>query len=50
MFGRRRLIFAQPYTGFVPSILESGKPQLSVEEVSTYRAAADRLHEACEMA
>jgi len=50
MFGRRRLIPAQRYTGFVPSILESGKLRLSPEEMSSYRAAADRLHEACEMA
>jgi hypothetical protein len=50
MFGRRRLIFAQRYTGFMPSILESGKLRLSPEEVRSYRAAADRLHEACAMA
>jgi hypothetical protein len=50
MFGRRCQILAQRYTGFMPSILESGKLQLSNEEVSIYRAAADRLHEACEMA
>jgi hypothetical protein len=50
MFGRRCLIRARRYTGFVSSILESGKLRLSPEEVSSYRAAADRLHEACEMA
>jgi hypothetical protein len=50
VFGHRRLIPAQRYTGFVPSILESGKLRLSPEEVSGYRAAADRVHEACEMA
>ena len=33
----------------MPSILESGTLQLSNEEVSIYRAAADRLHEACEL-
>jgi hypothetical protein len=50
LFGRQCLILARRYTGFVPCILESGKLQLSPEEVSTYRAATDRLHEACEMA
>jgi hypothetical protein len=34
----------------VPSILESSKLHLSSEEVSTYRAAAERLCEACEIA
>ena len=29
--------------------LESGKLQLTAEEAVTYRAAADRLHEACEI-
>ena len=32
------------------SILESGKLRLSQEEVISYRAAADRLHESCQMA
>jgi hypothetical protein len=50
MFRRRCLILAPRCTGFVPSILESGRLQLSTDEVSTYRAAADRLHEACETA
>ena len=49
MLGHRCLKPAQRYTGFVPSILESGKLQLSNEEVSIYRAASDRLHKACEM-
>jgi hypothetical protein len=30
--------------------LEYGKLQLSCEEAATYRAAAERLHETCEMA
>ena len=34
----------------MPDLLESGKLQLSPEEASAYRAAADRLHETCEMA
>lgn len=34
----------------MPHLLESGKLQLSREEASAYRAAADRLHEICEMA
>ncbi len=34
----------------MPYLLESGKLQLSREEASAYRAAADRLHETCEMA
>ena len=34
----------------MPDLLESGKLQLSREEASAYRAAADRLHETCEMA
>jgi hypothetical protein len=29
-------------------ILESGKLRLSTEEVASYRAAADRLHESCQ--
>ena len=33
----------------MPHLLESGKLQLSREEASTYRAAADRAHDACEM-
>jgi hypothetical protein len=31
------------------SIFESGKLRLSPEEVGSYRAAADRLHESCQM-
>jgi hypothetical protein len=38
------------YNHCMPHLLESGKLQLSREEASAYRAAADRLHEACEMA
>ena len=38
------------YTRYVPHLLESGKLQLSSEEASAYRAAADRLHETCETA
>ena len=38
------------YTRCMPDLLESGKLQLSREEASAYRAAADRLHDACEMA
>ena len=34
----------------MPDLLESGKLQLSREEASAYCAAADRLHETCEMA
>jgi len=34
----------------MPDLLESGKLQLSREEASTYRAAAHRVHETCEMA
>ena len=30
-------------------VLESGKLKLSAEEAVTYRAAAERLHEACEI-
>ncbi len=30
-------------------VLESGKLQLTAEEALTYRAAAQRLHEACEI-
>ena len=30
-------------------VLESGKLQLTAEEAVSYRAAADRLHEACEI-
>ncbi len=33
----------------MPALLESGKLQLSREEASAYRTAADRLHETCEM-
>jgi len=33
----------------MPYFLESGKLRLTPEEATTYRAAADRLHEACEM-
>lgn len=32
------------------SILESGNVRLSPEELISYRAAADRLHESCQMA
>lgn len=38
------------YTRCMPDLLESGKLQLSREEASTYRAAAHRVHETCEMA
>jgi hypothetical protein len=34
----------------MPDLLESGKLRLSPEEASRYCAAADRLHETCEMA
>ena len=34
----------------MPHLLESGKLQLSRNEADTYRAAAERLHETCEMA
>lgn len=34
---------------FVPSIRESGKLTLSPKEAATYRAAAERLGEACDM-
>jgi hypothetical protein len=33
----------------MPHFLESGKFQLTNDETATYRAAATRLHEACEM-
>jgi hypothetical protein len=33
----------------MPSVLESGNLHLCSQEASTYRAAAQRLHEACEM-
>ena len=33
----------------MPVLLESGKLQLSREEASAYRTAADRLHKTCEM-
>lgn len=33
----------------MPSILESGKLQLSPEEISTYRAAVDRLRQSSEI-
>ena len=33
----------------MPSVLECGKLRLSTEEAATYCAAAERLHEACEM-
>jgi len=38
------------YTRFMPTVLECGKLRLSSEEAAVSRAAADRLHEACEMA
>jgi len=31
------------------TILESGKLQLSPEEVTSYRGAADHLHDSCQM-
>ena len=34
----------------MPDFLESGELRLSHKEASAYRAAADRLHEACAMA
>ena len=34
----------------MPDLLESGELQLSREEASAYRAAADRVHETCAMA
>ena len=37
------------YTRSVPSVLESGKLQLSPAEVVSHRAAAKRLREACEI-
>jgi len=33
----------------MPCLLESGKLQLTPDEVIAYRPAADRLHEACEI-
>jgi hypothetical protein len=33
----------------MPSVVESGRLQLSREEAGCYRAAAERLHDACEM-
>jgi hypothetical protein len=33
----------------MPDVRESGNRQLSREEASAYRAAADRLHETCAM-
>ncbi len=38
------------YTRCMPDLLESGKLQLSREDARAYRAAADRVHETCEMA
>ena len=35
------------YTCLMADLLESGKLQLSREEASHYRPAADRLHESC---
>lgn len=32
------------------AFLESGKLQLTLDEAASYQAAADRLHEACDMA
>ena len=32
----------------MPHLLESGQVQLTADEALTYRAAATRLHEACE--
>ena len=40
---------ATRYTRAVARVLESGKLQLTAEEAVTYRAAAERLHEACEI-
>ena len=33
----------------MPDVLESGKLRLTPNEAATYRAAAERLREACEM-
>jgi len=40
---------ATRYTRAVARVLESGKLQLTAEEAVTYRPAAERLHEACDI-
>lgn len=47
MFNCDRTARGRRYTCFMPSVLESGKLQLSAREASTHRVAARRLHEAC---